>query len=312
MNLTAHMDAKLNNNSWITIGSFDGVHLGHQALIKALVDKAHSENAQALVVTFWPHPAAFFKRATLPRALTTSEERRDLLLSIGVDDVITLPFDQAIAALTPTQFLQTLKQDHGLKGLIIGPNTTIGRDRQGTPEKLIEIGRQLGINVEVIQPFINPVGMVSSSLIRTELREHKLEEANRNLGRPYRLSGKVVHGEHRGTGLGVPTANLEVMPERLIPGNGVYVTRALVDGKTYASVTNIGIRPTFDNPLPTPRIEPHILDLQGQFYNCALSLDFMKFLRPEIKFENAQDLVAQIQQDIAATRKFFDAEKNQA
>jgi len=305
MTLPAHINAGTFQDSWITIGSFDGVHLGHQALIKNLVDKAHSENHPALVITFWPHPANFFKRANQPRALTTSDERRTLLLALGVDEVITLPFNQQLADLTPGQFLSSLKQEFGLSGLMIGPNTTIGKDRAGTPDALKAIGREIGIKVEVIQPFVTSKGMVSSSRIRSDLREHRLDEANKSLGRAYRLSGKVVHGEHRGTGLGVPTANLEVPPERLVPGNGVYITCAMVNGNEYASVTNIGVRPTFDNPLEHPRIEPHMLDMQDRLYNCELSLDFLKFLRPEIRFKNSQELVAQIQDDIIATRSYF-------
>lgn len=134
--------------------------------------------------------------------------------------------------------------------------------------------------------------------------------ANQKLGRPYRLTGKVVHGEHRGTGLGVPTANLEYLPERLIPANGVYVTRALVNGKTYAAVTNVGVRPTFDNPLQVARIEPHILDMQEQLYQQELTLEFIDFLRPEIKFANSQELVAQIQRDISETRKILATENS--
>jgi len=299
------MTANLADGSWITIGSFDGVHLGHQALIKKLIATARENKAKAVVVTFWPHPAAYFAKSQIPRALTTAEERRQLLLDLNVDEVVTLPFDRTIAEMTAAEFLKFLKEKHGMKGLMIGPNTTIGKDRGGTPETLQQITAGLGVALEVAEAITIPGKMVSSSAIRKMLQENKISQANQMLGRPYRLSGRVVHGEHRGSGLGVPTANLQIPVERLIPANGVYVTRAIMDDKVYASVTNIGVRPTFENPLPSPRIEPHILDMKDQIYDRMLALEFMEYLRPEIKFNDPSELVAQIQKDISATRDFF-------
>lgn len=305
MNIIAPTDLNQFHHSWITIGSFDGVHLGHQALVKKLADQAHASGEPAIVITFWPHPATFFKRAPLGYALTSPEERQALLLGLGVDKVFTLTFNQALADLSADQFMLNLKENFDLKTLMVGPNFALGKGREGTLEKLAEISQRIGFTLEITQPINTTEGMVSSSQVRTDLREHRVREANQKLGRLYTLSGMVVHGEHRGTGLGIPTANLEVMPERLIPGNGVYVTRALVNGKVYASVTNIGVRPTFENPLPVPRIEPHILDMQDQLYQQQLSLEFIEFLRPEIKFDNSQQLVEQIQKDIARTRQIL-------
>lgn len=308
MNFTAPIDSLQYHHSWITIGSFDGVHLGHQALIKELVKQAHAAGDSAIVITFWPHPSTFFKRAPLAYSLTCPGEREQLLLNLGVDQVFTLAFDQALADLSAVQFMLNLKEKLDIKTLVAGPNFALGKGREGTLEKLAEISQQIGFSLEIAQPITTPEGMVSSSQVRTDLRDHRVHEAGQKLGRPYRLSGMVVHGEHRGTGLGVPTANLDVPPERLIPANGVYVTRALVNDKVYASVTNIGVRPTFENPLPVPRIEPHILDMQDQLYQQQLTLEFIEFLRPEIKFDNSQQLVAQIQKDITRTREIFSAE----
>lgn len=305
MNFIAPVDTSRFQNAWVTIGSFDGVHLGHQSLIKGLVGRAHSEDCPALVITFWPHPATFFKRAPLAWALTSPEERRGLICALGVDDVLTLNFTQDLANLSALEFMQGLKDRLGLKGLLVGPNFALGKGREGSVHRLAEIAGELDFELEVAQPLTNGEGMISSSQIRTDLIEGRVTPAAHKLGRLYKLSGKVVHGEHRGTGLGVPTANLEHQPERLIPGNGVYITRALVNGKSYASVTNIGVRPTFDNPLPVPRIEPHILDINEQLYDQYLSLDFIDYLRPEIKFESSKELVAQIQKDIQKTRDRF-------
>lgn len=299
------MTANPVDGSWITIGSFDGVHLGHQALIKKLVTKARENMAKAVVVTFWPHPASYFKKSQIPRALNTADERRELLLSLKVDEVITLPFDRSIAEMTALEFLCLLKKEHGMRGLIIGPNTSIGRDREGTPENLQKITAGMNVTLEVAEAVTLPGQMVSSSAIRQMLRENKISQANHLLGRPYRLSGRVIHGEHRGSGLGFPTANLQIPDERLIPANGVYVTRAIMENQVYASVTNIGVRPTFDNPLPSPRIEPHILDMKDQIYDKILTLEFMEFLRPEQKYNDSSELVAQIHKDINVTRDFF-------
>ena len=303
MNLFSQSNS--HQKSWITIGSFDGVHLGHQALIKNLVEEAHSNGSPAAVITFWPHPAIFFQRVPLAHSLTSPEERRDLILALGVDEVVTLPFNHELAELTAEQFMRSLKEELDLHTLVVGPNFMLGKGREGTVQKLSEISKEIDFSLEVVQPCSTQEGMISSSQIRADLQEYRLDGANQKLGRPYRLTGKVVHGEHRGTGLGVPTANLETLPERLIPANGVYATRALVNGKDFISVTNIGIRPTFENPLLNPRIEPHILDMQDQLYQQELTLEFFEFLRPEVKFANSQELVEQIQKDITRTRELF-------
>lgn len=296
--------------AWITIGSFDGVHLGHQALIRNLIEKAHACDCTALVITFWPHPATFFKRAPQAWSLTSPAERRDLLLKLGVDEMITLTFDDALANLTAEEFILGLKRKLNLKGLLVGPNFALGKGREGNLEKLTGIARQHDFELEVITPVNADEGMVSSSQIRADLLASRIKAAAQKLGRPYSLTGKVVHGEHRGTGLGVPTANLAYEPERLIPINGVYVTRAIVNARAYASVTNIGVRPTFENPLLVPRIEPHILDMHDQLYGQELTLGFIDHLRPEIKFADSKELVAQIQKDILRTRELFDTNDN--
>ncbi len=295
--------------AWVTIGSFDGVHLGHQSLIKQLVERAHAAGELAVVVTFWPHPATFFHRAPLAYALTSPIERRDLLTALGVDGVLTLTFDQDLANLDAEAFMGDLRKQVNATRLLVGPNFALGKDRGGDVKILIEIGNKMGFRVSAVEPLLSGGEMVSSSLIRMDLAANNVRKATEKLGRPYSLSGKIVHGEHRGTRLGVPTANLELILERLIPGNGVYATRAWLDGKAYIAATNIGVRPTFENPLPAPRVEPHLLDIQEHLYGQQLKLEFIEFLRPEVKFDNSEALVAQIQLDIARTRQVFEHEK---
>jgi riboflavin kinase/FMN adenylyltransferase len=163
----------------------------------------------------------------------------------------------------------------------------------------------MDFQVEVITPQLEKKQLVSSSQIRQDLLAGRIRDANRKLGHHFMLPGKVVHGENRGSKLGFPTANLEIAPERLIPGNGVYVTRAWMTESDHQAVTNIGIRPTFEDPLSTPRVEPHILDLDRDLYDSELTLEFLDFVRPEQKFSNVNKLISQIKKDIKKTRKVF-------
>ncbi|MHC1740717.1 MAG: bifunctional riboflavin kinase/FAD synthetase [Anaerolineaceae bacterium] len=289
--------------SWVTVGSYDGVHRGHQELIRHLVNDAHKDNSPAVVVTFHPHPAIYFGRATAGYTLTSPQEREKILKDLGVDHVITLQFTAALANLTAQNFMQLLKQNINLTHLLIGFNFALGRDRMGDLDSLQQFGKYLGYKVDVIHPVKVDGEVVSSSQIRNLLQEGQLKRANAMLGRPYSLEGKVVQGEHRGNRLGFPTANLDIPSERLLPTRGVYACRALVRDKAYLAVTNIGIRPTFANPLLTPRVEPHLLDLNEDLYGEDLKIELIEYLRPEQTFDSPADLIAQVQRDIQETRE---------
>lgn len=294
--------------SWITIGAFDGVHTGHQALFERLSQGAKEAGSKSLVLTFDPLPAAFFNRIQTGQVLTTLEERIALIKSLGVDEVIVLRFDQQLADVNAADFMQQVKNATGLERLLAGFNFSVGKDRLGTVTALKEIGNQLDFQVEVVQPVRHEREVVSSSAIRNLLKAGEIEKANLYLGRAYTLTGLVIHGEHRGGKLGIPTANLAIPEERLLPVNGVYASTALINGKTYTAVTNIGVRPTFENPLPAPRVEPHLLDTNEEFYGETIDLSLVRYLRPEIKFLNAQALVDQIQKDIKLTREIINNE----
>jgi riboflavin kinase/FMN adenylyltransferase len=292
-------------NSWATVGSFDGVHRGHQTLIRHLVEEAHHDHAPAVVITFHPHPAVFFNRVPTAYSLTSVEEREALLKSLGVDHVVTLQFDAELANLTALNFMELLKEKIDLGHLLIGFNFALGRDRTGNLDTLQQFGKLFGYQVEVVQPVKSDREVISSSQIRTLLQNGQLKQANDMLGRPYSFEGVVIHGEHRGNKLGFPTANLDLAPDRLIPARGVYVTRGIVEGKTYQAVTNIGVRPTFANPLPTPRVEPHLLDLNEDLYGKELKIELLDYLRPEQTFPNPDALIAQVNLDIQRTRELF-------
>jgi len=291
--------------SWATIGAFDGVHIGHRALFQKLVDGARQDGCKAVAITFEPLPALFFNRIKNGQVLTTLAQRVSLIKALGIDEVIVLDFDQTIADVEAFPFLQQVHKAIGLRRLLSGFNSRIGKDQAGAVPKLQEIGQVLGFCVEVVPPVKNGQEIISSSNIRKLLKAGEITRANQFLGRPYALIGEVVHGEHRGSKLGIPTANLRLPAEQMLPASGVYACRASVGELAFIAVTNVGIRPTFENPLPVPRVEPHLLDTSETFYGVNLELEFFAFLRPEIKFPDAKALVAQIQLDIQKTREYF-------
>jgi len=299
------MQTSTQKQSAITIGSFDGVHLGHHQLLHTLVEHARKNNLQSVVITFWPLPAVFFNRVPSRYALTFPDERAELIKNCGVDRVITLNFIQELANLTAEEFLNVLKHHTNFSWMVSGTNFALGKDRLGDLELLKSIGTRMDFQLEVIEPKLSGKAIVSSSQIRQDLVNGKVQEANVKLGRHFMLPGKVVHGENRGSKIGFPTANLEIAPERLIPMKGVYVTRAWMTDSDAMAVTNIGVRPTFENPLPEPRVEPHLLDTSDDLYDSEITLEFFDFIRPEKKFANAKQLIAQIKKDIKHARKVF-------
>jgi len=291
--------------SWATIGAFDGVHGGHKTLFSKLVDGAHQAGLKAVAITFDPLPALFFDRIKTGQVLTIQKERVSLIRSLGVDEIIVLNFDKFLADVEAFPFMEQVKKAIGLEKLLAGPNSAIGKDQAGSVSMLKEIGHKLDFVVEVVPPVRHGQEIISSSNIRKLLKGGDVTRANQFLGRPYTISGRVVHGEHRGSKIGIPTANLSIPTEQLLPATGVYATLAQVGSKTYLSVTNVGIRPTFENPLASPRVEPHLLDTNESFYGKTLKLAFIEFLRPEVRFPDAKALVEQIRQDIDRTRELL-------
>lgn len=307
MDTLASFTQSLTDRSWVAIGAFDGVHLGHRSIFEKLVSGAHQVACEAIAVTFDPLPALFFKRIHANYSLTTLAEREKLIQQYGIDRLITLKFDQELADVEAADFMQVLKQKIGVERLLVGDNFTLGRDRKGNVTELTRLGQELGYSLEITEPVTIDGEVISSSKIRNLLVAGNIHKANQFLGRPYHLTGEVVHGEHRGTKLGIPTANLAIPPERLLPANGVYATLARVKGGTYLAVTNVGVRPTFDHPLLQPRVEPHLLDVSGHLYGETLTLEFFEFLREEVKFPDSQSLVSQINRDIQKTREVLAA-----
>jgi len=290
---------------WLTIGSFDGVHRGHQEILRMLTAGAQKAGALAVVLTFFPHPAAILRGKNFPYYLSSSEEKAELLGSLGIDTVITHPFNRRIANTSARNFIQTLHNHLKIHHLQIGYDFALGKNREGNFSKLREIGADLGFTVEQIPPFEDQSGAVSSSRIRFLLGVGQVEEAAQLLGRNYTVQGLVEVGDQRGQSLGFPTANLAVWAEKTIPTAGVYACQATVRGQTWGAVTNIGVRPTFEaKPVP-PRVEAHIFDFTEDIYGETVQLAFVSRLRAERRFESVDELIAQIHKDAAAARRML-------
>ncbi len=291
------------DSSWVTIGSFDGVHRGHQAIIHRLVDGAHKAGAQAVVVTFSPHPAVVLRGLKGPFFLTDPDERIELLAGLGVDALVTLTFDRKLASRSAADFVRDLCTHLGLRRLLVGYDFALGKGREGDVPTLTRLGEEMGYRVEVTQPVTDGDDVISSSRIRALLSAGDVATAGRYLGRPYSLTGIVVHGDGRGHGLGIPTANLETWPERIVPAVGVYATLTYVRGRPLQSVTNIGVRPTFEDQPASARVETHLLDFHQDLYGQKIRMEFIQFLRREQRFSSIEALLDQIHQDIQHARE---------
>jgi riboflavin kinase/FMN adenylyltransferase len=289
--------------AWVTIGSFDGVHRGHQALIRELVDGARAAGRPSVVVTFFPHPAKVLRGLDGPFYLTHPDRRAELLTELGVNVIVTLDFTRELAALSAEAFMEGLAAHLGVERLLVGQDFALGRGREGTVTRLTEIGRRLGYSLGVFQPVLDDQDVVSSSQIRALLQTGEVARAARLLGRCYRVQGKVVPGDGRGRTIGIPTANLSIWDEQVLPAGGVYATRTLVEGILYPSVTNIGFRPTFENGPASARVETHVLELNRDLYGLELDLEFVERLRPEKRFPSVDDLIHQIHSDIQRARE---------
>jgi riboflavin kinase / FMN adenylyltransferase len=289
-------------NSWVTIGSFDGVHRGHQAIVEKLCAGAHSVGSQAVVLTFYPHPSIVLGKRKDPVYLTGPEERAELLGKLGADYVVTHPFNHEVAAMSARDFVMLMHKHLGMQKLLVGYDFALGRGREGDVPALTRLGEEFGFSVDVM-PAVNTDGeVVSSSQIRNLLLEGQVEAAAARLNRPYSITGEVAVGAGRGRMIGIPTANLKVWDELVIPKNGVYACRVEIHGQTYQAVTNIGVRPTFEQENLIPSVEAHVLNFDRDLYGQDIRLEFWFRIRDERRFENFQSLVDQIRLDITTAR----------
>lgn len=300
------------------LGFFDGVHLGHQAILLRVRELAKKMDGLPLMVTFDRHPLAVIKPDSVPLLLSGAKERRSYVWELGIKAICELVFDEQLSRLAAEEFVaRILAQQLGVIGVVAGEDFRFGYRGQGGVELLKEMGPEWGIRfTDVVEPVSIKGERVSSTRIRALLMDGNVKEAARCLARPYRLRGPVVVGEGRGRDLGFPTANLDIPKDRLIPRDGVYaVTAHIVDGSSgnegaafadtagMLGVLSIGDKPTFDG---TERaIEVHVLDRQESYYGKELELSFHEWLRPSVRFSDAEELQAQIQRDIGSARRLF-------
>ena len=277
-----------------TIGSFDGVHRGHQFVVQQVINQAHRQGLEAIVVTFSNHPLQVLRTDFVPQMLSPEEEKISLLQQTGIDKVAVLEFTEGLSLLTAQEFMRNvLKEQIGVKTLLIGYDNHFGHDRKGFPD-YVEYGRELGIEVMDIEPFSpdNGCGILSSTAIRNALTTGDIATANALLGYSYFLQGQVVRGFQNGRRLGYPTANLQVNPLKLIPENGVYLVKSNVG----FGMLNIGTRPTLHNGTERS-IEVHLFDFQGYLYDTTMKIEILHHLRKEREFGSLEELKRQLAED---------------
>ncbi len=290
----------MNQPTIYALGFFDGVHLGHQALLRQCRQLADSMGCRAGVVTFLGHPPKLKKTPLI----NTAADRRRLLQSYGMDTVIELPFDKKLMKLPYMTFFRMLLHRYGAAGMVCGHDFRFGYQGEGNAEKLKIACAEASIPCVVVsEQTVNGI-TVSSTYIRTLLEQGQMEKATEFLGHPHIFTGTVVPGRHLGRTIGVPTANLVLPKGLLMPQFGVYACRTVIDGKTYPAVTNLGIRPTVEGWGVT--VEPWILGFEGDLYGQPLTLEFHKYLRPISKFPSLEELRTQIHKDADLTNKFFE------
>jgi riboflavin kinase/FMN adenylyltransferase len=294
----------------VTIGNFDGVHLGHQYIFRHLIAEALRERRPAVVISFDPHPKMILHPERRPFYLITSlEEKIRHLSNFGIDALILIPFSLDYARTTAEEFiLGFLWERLRIRKILIGHDYTFGRGKEGNEAFLTDVGSRLGFEVEVLSAFHVGETTISSTRIRNALLAGEVRYAASLLGRPYNLAGEVISGSHRGVSLGFPTANIRPDKE-LVPPNGVYAVQVILGGNRHRGVLNIGFNPTFaDQKLS---IEVHIFDFNENIYGKPLDVLFIERLRNEIRFANPGELIAQIDRDIARVREILQAECSQ-
>ena len=292
-------ETRLDGPSVVAVGTFDGVHRGHQALLAELRRRADARGARVAVVTFDPPPRLVLRPDPSYRLLISLEERTELLRRHGVDEVLLIRFDHKVAGTSAEAFVGELVDRLGMVELVGGPDLALGHRRQGTPEVLAELGRRRGFEVALLEQVAHGEQPVRSGQIRDLLRSGDVAAAAELLGRHPTVEGVVVHGDHLGRQLGFPTANLDLPPERLVPADGVYAGRVL-DPARIAAVS-IGTRPAVGGI--DRRIEAHLLDFDGDLYGRTLRVELIGWLREQRKFDGLEALIAQIRRDCEEARR---------
>ena len=284
----------------LTIGVFDGVHLGHKYLLSELVEQARLKNLISGVVTFKQHPQRLLKPQSSLPFLTNLPQKIKLLKDEGVEAIITLSFTLELAQTGTHQFVSLLQKYLRMRGLVLGPDFTLGRNKEGNVAVLRALGQSMNFSLTVVPEITINGEVVSSTAIRNTLSRGNMRKVHDMLGRDFSLEGRVISGTGRGAELGFPTANLDIDPERALPADGIYATWTYIENQRYQSVTNIGKRPTFGESEQT--VEVYILNFQGNLYRHELKIDIIERLRREQRFDTIEELKKQIEEDIKQAR----------
>ncbi|HCP23765.1 MAG: bifunctional riboflavin kinase/FAD synthetase [SAR202 cluster bacterium] len=287
----------------VTVGVFDGVHEGHRHLLRQVVELAGSEYIPA-VVTFTNRPVTVLNPGTEPSYLTTLEQRIDLIKEQGIELVVCLEFTEEFSQITAAEFAAALSEDLNMKGLVLGPDSALGKDRQGDLTFMQEQGKELDFWARSVEPLEIEGQPVKSRRVRDALTNGNVGMCPKLLGRNHVLSGTVVIGDQRGRTLGFPTANIDVDDQLLLPGDGIYATWAVIDGKRHRSATSIGIRPTFE--LSQRLVEVFVMDFSADLYGKTVGVEFIKKVRDQEKFDGLDALIKQINQDVDDCRQVLD------
>ncbi len=287
----------------VTVGTFDGVHRGHWAVLQEIGRRARAMDRRSVLVTFHPHPLRIVKPEIAPPLLTTPVEKKEILAESGLDYAVFISFTPRLAAYSPERFVrEVLVERVGVDELVIGYDHGFGRGRSGDVDTLRKLGGDLGFDVDVVDPVTVGDAPVSSSRIRKAVQAGRMEDAEGGLGRPYSLRGAVIRGEGRGRSLGFPTANLQIEGERkLVPPPGIYAVRGVLPGRRIPGALHIGPRPTFRGS--PPAIELHLMDFHGDLYGQVIRVDVHHFLREVLPFDSVEELVRQMHQDVEDARK---------
>ncbi len=290
---------KPGKETWFSIGVFDGIHLGHQQLLNTLLESAQKDGCLSGVITFKSHPEKVIRAANQPW-ICDLDTRVSLIKQIGIDITVVLDFTRELRQMEARSFLGLVKKYLKIKGLVVGPDFALGKNRSGSIDELHAIGKEMDFAVTVMPPFMIQGEIVSSSAIRRLIAAGDMKKTAAFLGRPYSMIGHPVPGEHRGRKLGFPTINIEPEPEMVSPADGVYATITKISGRPFKSVTNVGANPTFGGKKRL--VETFILDYHDESALKSVEISFIDRLREEVKFKGEAELVAQMKKDVDSAR----------
>ncbi|OGU61399.1 MAG: riboflavin biosynthesis protein RibF [Ignavibacteria bacterium GWF2_33_9] len=300
-------DVPFQKESVLTIGTFDGVHLGHKQIISKLLSDAKEKSLRSLVITFEPHPQVVIQRADKPEVylINSLKERLELFEKNGIENILIIDFTSEFSKIEAEDFIKDYLYKIGFQKIILGYDHTFGRDRQGSIDTLKKFAEKDNFEIEQIGPYKHDDKIISSTVIRKLLQASKISEANEMLGYKFFVKGKVQFGRGMGAQIGFPTANIKpAISHKLLPGFGVYIVESMIDGKLHYGIANIGLRPTMTNDIK-PTLEVHYLDFDKDLYDEVIKVCFIQFIRPEIKFDSSEELAHQIRKDEKQAKRFI-------